>query len=95
MKFIFPQNYNFRQKLFGIIDYSSAIFNIICWIITFFITKLFIIKISYKIIIFIIICFPILLISIFGFAQENILYVFSYIFNYYFKNKLYLYRKEN
>lgn len=32
MKFIFPQNYNFKNKLFGIIDYSSLIFNII-WMI--------------------------------------------------------------
>ena len=29
MKFIFPQNYNFKSKLFGVIDYSTAIFNVI------------------------------------------------------------------
>ena len=29
MKFIFPRNYNFKSKLFGIIDYSTAIVNII------------------------------------------------------------------
>ena len=27
MKFIFPQNYNFKNKLLGIIDYSTAFFN--------------------------------------------------------------------
>ncbi len=38
MKFIFPQNYNFKKnKLFGIIDYSSLIFNIIWDLIIFFI----------------------------------------------------------
>ena len=26
MKFIIPQNYNFRNKLFGILDYSTVIF---------------------------------------------------------------------
>ena len=29
MKFIFPQNYNFKNKLLGIIDYPTAIFNVI------------------------------------------------------------------
>ena len=29
MKFIFPQNYNLKNKLFGIIDYSSLFVNII------------------------------------------------------------------
>ena len=42
MKFIFPQNYNFHSKLFGFLDYSTAIFNIICWVIVFIINKLFI-----------------------------------------------------
>ena len=28
MKFIFPQNYNFKNKLFGILDYNTAIINI-------------------------------------------------------------------
>lgn len=28
MKFIFPQNYNFKNKLLGIIDYSSLFINI-------------------------------------------------------------------
>lgn len=29
MNFIFPQNYDFKYKLFGIIDYVSAIINLI------------------------------------------------------------------
>ena len=29
IKFIFPQNYCFKQKLFGFIDYSTLFFNII------------------------------------------------------------------
>ena len=28
MNFIFPQNYNFKNKIFGIIDYSTAILNV-------------------------------------------------------------------
>ena len=40
MKFIFPQNYNFRTKLFGFIDYQVAIFNIILWLIIYFFINL-------------------------------------------------------
>ena len=35
MKFIFPQNYRFKNKLLGIIDYSTLFFNIILAIILF------------------------------------------------------------
>ena len=28
MKFIFPQNYNFKNKLFGFLDYSTIFFNL-------------------------------------------------------------------
>ena len=69
MKFIFPQNYNFNIKLFGIFDYPTIILNISLWIIIFIITKLFNFNLITKIIIFIIFCFPILLISLFGFQQ--------------------------
>lgn len=94
MKFIFPQNYNFNTKLFGLLDYPTVIFNFILWFIIFIITKIFIIDLMTKIIIFIIICFPILLISLFGFQQENIIYVFKYLFIFYKSNKIYLYKKS-
>ena len=29
MKFIFPKNYNFKNKLFGFIDYSTIFINLI------------------------------------------------------------------
>ena len=29
MKFIFPQNYNFKNKLFGIFDYTTILVNIL------------------------------------------------------------------
>ena len=35
MKFIFPQNYKFNNKLFGIIDYSTAIVNIVWYVFIF------------------------------------------------------------
>ena len=93
MKFIFPQNYNFKTKFLGIIDYPTAILNIIVWITVFIIAKMFNLSILITIIIFIIICFPLFLISIFGFHQENIIYVLKYIFTYFRNPKIYLYKK--
>ena len=29
MKFIFPKNYNFKNKILGIIDYPTALVNVI------------------------------------------------------------------
>ena len=43
MKFIFPQNYNFKNKLLGIIDYSTAFFNIF-WYVIIFILYIFLLK---------------------------------------------------
>ena len=41
MKFIFPQNYNFKTKFLGLVDYPTAIFNVAVWGIIFIFTKLF------------------------------------------------------
>ena len=58
MKFIFPQNYNFKNKLFGIIDYSSLIFNIIWDLIIFLLINFLFKNNNIKIFIFIIfLCF--------------------------------------
>lgn len=93
MKFIFPQNYSFNSKLFGLIDYQTAILNLCCWIIIFIITYLLKLNLFTKIVVFIVTCFPLLLISLFGVHQENILYVFHYIFLFIKKPKIYLYKK--
>ena len=95
MKFIFPQNYNFKNKLFGIIDYSSLILNIILDLIIFLLINLFFNNINLKIFIFVIFSLPILLFSIIGFNHENILYIFMYLFKYIKNNKLYFYSKNN
>lgn len=95
MKFIFPQNYNFKTKLFGLLDYPTVIFNFIFFIIIFIFTKLFIHDLFTKIIIFIVTCFPIFLISCVAFHQENIVYVLIYLFKFYKNDKIYIYRKLN
>lgn len=93
MKFIFPQNYTFSSKLFGFIDYSTAILNMIWASFIFCLLNLLFQNLNIKIFLFIFLCFPLLLFSIIGFNHENILYVLLYIFKYYQRPKLYLFNK--
>lgn len=93
MKFIFPQNYNFNNKLFGVIDYRTLTFNIIWLALVISILNLIFSSLTIKIFCTIVICLPIIILSIVGFNGENILYVFSYIFKFFFRQKLYLYDK--
>ena len=93
LKFIFPQNYNFNNKILGVIDYSTAIFNIIWIVLIFIIFNLILNNLILKIFFCIIFCFPILILSIAGFNGENIIYVFSYLIRFIFKQKLFLYNK--
>ena len=93
MKFIIPQNYNFKSKIFGIIDYSTAFFNIFWYIIIFLLLNLVLKNWNIKIFMLISLCFPLTLFSIVGFNGEPIIYVFSYIIKYLIRTKLYLYKK--
>lgn len=94
MKFIFPQNYNFKNKILGIIDYTTLIFNIIWIALIVSLLNIIFNNLNIKIFFTIIFCFPIIILSLIGFNGENILYVFSYMFKYIFKQKLYLYNKH-
>lgn len=95
LKFIFPQNYTFKNKIFGFIDYSVAVINIIWAILIGGLLHLFISDINTKMIIFIILCFPVFLLSISGIHGENIFYVFFYMFKFFIKQKLFFYVKTN
>ena len=94
MKFIFPQNYNFKNKIFGIIDYTTALTNVIWYVFIFILVNLIFSDISIKIIIFISTCLPLFLFSISGFNGENIVYVFIYMTKFILKQKLYFYSKN-
>lgn len=91
--FIIPQNYNFKNKLFGFIPYSSLIINLIIFIVIYFIVNLFVLNINLKIFILISFCFPILLFSIFGINNEPLIYVLFYLLKYLLSSKLYLFKK--
>jgi len=92
MKFIIPQNYDFSSKLFGILDYSTVIFNVLWCLFVFSITNFIVPSLYIKAFVIIIFCFPVLLFSIIGFNHENILYVFLYVFKFLYNQKVYLYK---
>ena len=93
MKFIFPQNYNFTNKLFGFIDYTTIILNIIWGLLIFAFVYFFIPNITLKIGIFIVFFLPFALFSIIGFNHERILYILIYLYFYISSPKLYLFKK--
>lgn len=95
MHFIFPKNYNFKPKLLGFIEYSTAILDTIIGIIIYFIVNLIFTSINIKIYIFISLFFPIFLISILGVNRESIISVFSYMFKFFKNRTVYLYYKNN
>ncbi len=93
MKFIFPENYNFKNKLFGLFDYSTIIINLIWAFILFRISKILPFNFNIKISIFIIFYFPLFLFSLFGFNNENIFYFFSYMFKFVQNRKVWFFSK--
>lgn len=93
MNFIFPSNYAFKNKLFGIIDYTSAIVNLIWYIFIFCLVNLFFSDINIKIILFISLCFPFLIFTIVNNRNENILFVLLYVIKFMLNRKIYFYRK--
>ena len=53
MNFIFPENYNFKNKIFGMFDYSTVIFNFVWGFLLFNISKALPFNLNIKITIFI------------------------------------------
>ena len=90
MKFIFPRNFDFKAKLFGIFDYSTIFINIIWTTFIFCITNMLFSNQSIKIFLCISLCFPIFILSITGLNNENIFLVLIYLAKYFIRPKLYL-----
>lgn len=94
MKFIFPQNYNFANKILGFFDYSTAIF-LVCWCAIVGAVLHILIPIwTLKIVLFIVLCFPLVLFSIVGFNNENIVYVLNYLVRFAIKQKVLMFKKS-
>lgn len=95
MKFIFPQNYNFKNKLFGFIDYSTLFFNILYAASVFCLLDIILNNFSIKISLFTVFYFPLLIFSITGFNHENIIYVLLYLIKFFKNRTIYFYSKLN
>ena len=95
MKFIFPKNYNFKNKLFGIIDYSSLFVNLLWEVFVFCFINLIFVNITIKFFIFIVLCLPLFLFSLVGLNNENILYVINYLIKFVFSTKIFLFNKDH
>lgn len=93
MKFIFPQNYSFSNKLLGILDYSTALFFLIFGAILYGILHCFISDLFFRLCLFILFFLPIALFSIIGFNHEKITYVFYYMLRYLSHPKYYIFYK--
>ena len=93
MKFIFPQNYKFNTKLLGIMDYQTAIINLIWGGIVFLIVNTIFKSLSLKICLFIIAMFPMLIFSIVGINGDNLISVVIYMSKFIIKPKLLFYSK--
>lgn len=95
MKFIFPKNYRYHLKLLGFIDYITGIIDLIIGIMMYLILNIIINNFELRIYIFVSLYFPVILFSIFGIGNENIINVARYIFKYIIKQKVYLYGKND
>lgn len=93
MKFIFPQNYNLKNKLLGVLDYSTLFVNLIWIYLVFNISRLFGLSLYIQLSLVIILCFPLILFSILGINNEKILNVIIYLVKYILKPKLYIFYK--
>ena len=95
MNFIIPKNYKFKPKLFGILDYQSAVLDAVCGFILYVIVNVIFSSFSMKLYFFIGLFLPILIFSIIGVQSESIISVLTYVFKYYKNQKIYLYKKNN
>lgn len=94
MHFIFPKNYNFKPKLFGFIQYSTAILDSLIGFFIYKFVNFTFTDINIKIYVFISLFLPILLISILGINKESFLTVFQYIFKFIKNQNIYLYSRN-
>ncbi len=91
MKYLIPENYDYKNKLFGILDYKSAIFIVIFIFIVWNVLGLFIKNIITLISLMIILCLPIILLIFYNSSNENFINLVYYFVKYLIKPKIYFY----
>ena len=93
MKFVFPQNYNYNYKIFGLIDYKNGLL-IAIWSGFIFLIVNFIFKnLNIKIFLFIIFVLPIAIFSVVGINGDNIIDTWFYMSKFILRQKVLFYSK--
>lgn len=90
--YIFPKNYNFKNKIGGVIDYPTAIFNLIFIFLLYKFISIFKLTLTSKLIFISIFYTPIFLVSIFNHNDDNIICIAYYVIKFLVRPKLYLYK---
>lgn len=90
--YIFPKNYNFKNKIGGVIDYPTAIFNLLFIFLLYKFISLFKLTLTSKLIFISIFYTPIFLVSIFNHNDDNIICIAYYVIKFLVRPKLYLYK---
>ena len=93
MHFVFPQNYNFRSKLFGMFDYPSLIFNLIWFVFLFAISNLCFPNAEIKIAFCTALYLPIFILSFVGIRGENLFSTIFSIWSFVKNRRIYFYSK--
>ena len=93
MKFIFPQNYKFNSKLFGLIDIQTAVVSTIWAGIMYLIVDILLKSLYIKVCVFIITVFPVAIFSIVGVNGENIINVAIYMTKFMMNRRIMFYSK--
>ena len=91
MKFIVPKNYNYHLKILGVIDYPTAIFNLVILALLWIALSPFLTNIFRKTAVVIILYLPILLITIVESQNESPVYRMYYLLKFLLRPKIYLY----
>lgn len=92
MIYIFPKNYEYKEKLFGIISYSTLIIHLIWIFIIYSIVKKANIQIIYKINILTLLEFPLMIYTYLK-KEDELAYRIIYILKFIVKKKIYIYKK--
>lgn len=90
--YIFPKNYNFNNKIGGVIDYPTAIFNLLFIFLLYKFISIFKLTLTSKLIFISIFYTPIFLVSIFNHNDDNIICIAYYVIKFLVRPKLYLYK---
>lgn len=92
MIYFFPRNYEYKEKLFEMISYSTIIIHMIWIFIIYIILKNMNIELIYKINLLTLFEFPLILYTFIR-RDEDLIYKLVYLLNFIIKKKLYLYIK--